>query len=151
MFENSFTVGTSITKVWDFYTQIRHLELITPPSIGLKIIHCSSPYIKDGHLVTISGKMILFDRKWTSKITISRLHQYVDEMTHGPFKKWRHTHNFEEVEGGLTLVSDKVEFELPNYLGGRLMEGLVKRNLQKIFDYRRLQTIQSLTTETTRK
>ena len=150
-FENSFTVGTSITKVWDFYTQIKHLELITPPSIGLKIIHCSSPYIKDGLLVTISGKMILLDRKWTSKITISRLHQYVDEMTNGPFNKWRHTHNFEEIEGGLTLVSDKVEYELPNYLGGRLTEGLVKRNLQKIFNYRRLQTIQRLTTETAGK
>jgi ligand-binding SRPBCC domain-containing protein len=96
-FENLFTVDTSIINVWDFYTQVKHLELITPPSIGLKIIHCSSPYIKDGLLVTVSGKMILFHRKWTSKITISRLYQYVDEMTNGPFKKWRHTHNFEEV------------------------------------------------------
>jgi hypothetical protein len=51
----------------------------------------------------------------------------------------------------MTLVSDKVEFELPNYFGGRLMGGLIKHNLQKIFDYRRLQTIQRLTTGTTRK
>lgn len=148
-FENSFTVGTSIAKVWDFYTQIKHLELITPPSIGLKIIHCPSSHFRDGLLVTLSGKMILLDRKWTSKITISVLHQYVDEMINGPFKKWRHIHTFEEVKSDLTLVIDNVEFELPNYFGGKMMEGLVRRNLQKIFDYRRSQTIQRLTSETT--
>lgn len=148
-FENSFTVGTSIANVWDFYTQIKHLEVITPPSIGLKIIHCPTSYIIDGLLVTLSGKMILFNRKWTSKITISGVHQYVDEMINGPFKKWRHTHIFEEVKSDLTIVSDKVEFELPNYFGGRVMEGLVKRNLQKIFDYRRSQTIQRLSSEST--
>ena len=148
-FENSFTVGTSIANVWDFYTQIKHLEIITPPSIGLKIIHCPTSYIMVGLLVTLSGKMILFNRKWTSKITISGVHQYVDEMINGPFKKWRHTHIFEVVKSDLTLVSDKVEFELPNYFGGIVMEGLVKRNLQKIFDYRRSQTIQRLSSQST--
>jgi ligand-binding SRPBCC domain-containing protein len=148
-FENSFTVGTSIVNVWDFYTQIKHLEVITPPSIGLKIIHCPTSYITDGLLVTLSGKIILFNRKWTSKITISGVHQYVDEMINGPFKKWRHTHIFEEVKSDLTLVSDKVEFELPNYFGGIVMEGVVKRNLQKIFDYRRSQTIKRLSSEST--
>lgn len=148
-FENSFTVGTSIANVWDFYTQIKHLEVITPPSIGLKIIHCPTSYIMDGLLVTLSGKIILFNRKWTSKITISGVHQYVDEMINGPFKKWRHTHIFEEVKSDLTIVSDKVEFELPNYFGGIVMEGVVKRNLQKIFDYRRSQTIQRLSSEST--
>ena len=53
-----------------------------------------------------------------------------------PYKLWRHTHRFSEVEGG-TVIADTVEYALPFGLLGRLVHRLrVARDLGEIFDYR---------------
>ena len=61
-FETSSTVSGPIANVTDFYTQIKHLELITythTSYLGLRIIQCpsSSSYMKGSILVTLSGKL----------------------------------------------------------------------------------------------
>ena len=54
----------------------------------------------------------------------------------GPFRSWRHTHTFREVEGGVEM-HDVVEYELPFGCLGRFVAGrLVRRKLEKIFEYR---------------
>ena len=61
----------------------------------------------------------------TSRITeLDRPHRFVDEQARGPFRRFRHEHTFESVEGG-TLMRDRVTFEAPFGLLGRLAERLV--------------------------
>ena len=36
-FINKFIINEDIEKVWEFYTDIRHLEIITPKKLNLKI------------------------------------------------------------------------------------------------------------------
>ena len=65
--------------------------------------------------MTISGRLVLYNSKWNSKISLvdpSKL-VYVDEMVKGPFKKWKHIHLFSEIGKNQTVVTDKIEFELP--------------------------------------
>ena len=47
-FEQSFKVNCSIDKVWKFYTDIKHLEIITPPDLKLQIIETSNKQIVEG-------------------------------------------------------------------------------------------------------
>jgi ligand-binding SRPBCC domain-containing protein len=54
----------------------------------------------------------------------------------GPYKSWRHTHTFRETADGIEMV-DRVEYELPFGILGRLAAGsLVRRELERIFEYR---------------
>lgn len=54
----------------------------------------------------------------------------------GPYKSWRHAHSFRETADGVEMY-DRVEYELPLGILGRLAAGwLVRRELEKIFEYR---------------
>ena len=145
-FEQSFKVNCSIDKVWKFYTDIKHLEIVTPPNLNLKVIETSDKQIVKGLRMTISGRLFLYNSKWNSIISlvdISR-HMYIDEMVKGPFKKWKHVHLFSEIGEIQTVITDKIEFELPFFILGKLMEGYVESNLKKIFEFRKIQTVNIL-------
>lgn len=152
-FEQSFMVNCSIDKVWTFYTNIKHLEIVTPPNLKLKIIETSNNHIVEGLRMTVSGRLVLYNSKWNSKISLVDVSKYVyiDEMVKGPFKKWKHIHLFSEIGKNQTVVTDKIEFELPFFFLGRLMEGYVENNLKKIFEFRKIQTVSILSNKSVDK
>ena len=92
-FHHSFVVEVPIDKVWDFYTDLRHLEVITPKRLDLKIIESSSNKITLGQTAYFSSK-ILTRITWKTKITACKPYTYVDEMSNLLFKYWKHTHVF---------------------------------------------------------
>jgi len=145
-FEQSFKVNCSIDKVWKFYTDIKHLEIVTPPNLNLKVIETSDKQIVKGLRMTISGRLFLYNSKWNSIISLVDIskHMYIDEMVKGPFKKWKHVHLFSEIGENQTVITDKIEFELPFFFLGKLMEGYVENNLKKIFEFRKIQTVSYL-------
>ena len=62
--------------------------------------------------------------------------RFVDRQLKGPYSLWRHTHTFEEVEGG-TRMTDHVEYAVPlGPLGSIARAIFVTRMVEKIFDYR---------------
>jgi ligand-binding SRPBCC domain-containing protein len=103
-FRQSFIVQSSIERVWHFYTDVRHLEIITPKQMDLKIISTTSQNIVQGQEIWVSGKIFEAMKirrafTWHSKITFLKEYEYIDEMLEGPFKKWRHLHQFHIVDG----------------------------------------------------
>jgi ligand-binding SRPBCC domain-containing protein len=145
-FEQSFLVNYGVDEVWNFYTDINHLEIVTPPNLKLKIIETSDRQIVEGLRITVSGRLALYNSKWYSKISLvdKSKYTYIDEMVKGPFKKWKHVHLFSEIGKNQTVVTDKIEFELPFFFLGKLMEGYVENSLKKIFEYRKIQTMKNL-------
>ncbi|TVP40097.1 SRPBCC family protein [Candidatus Nitrosocosmicus arcticus] len=145
-FEQSFMVNCHVDEVWNFYTDVKHLEIVTPPNLKLKIIETSDEQIVKGLQMTISGRLALYNSKWYSKISMVDVskYEYIDEMVKGPFKKWKHVHLFSEIGKNQTVVTDKIEFELPFFFLGKLMEGYVENSLKKIFEYRKIQTVKNL-------
>lgn len=144
-FRNSFIVKGSIERVWDFYTDVKHLETITPDKIDLKIINATDERIVLGQEIWISGKIITKIRStWHSKITLARPYEYVDEMLTGPFRKWKHSHKFYNINGKQTEIEDIVEFELPYGIIGRLLEGCAYKQIQNIFEHRKIATLNAL-------
>ncbi len=64
---------------------------------------------------TVTWRARHFGIWWTMTSTITefdRPHVFVDEQARGPFKRFRHVHRFEEVDGG-TRMTDEVSFEAP--------------------------------------
>jgi ligand-binding SRPBCC domain-containing protein len=54
----------------------------------------------------------------------------------GPYRRWVHSHRFASEEGG-TRMRDRVEYELPFGILGRLAHRLlVRRQLEDIFRHR---------------
>ena len=90
-FSHSFIVKSNIERVWDFYTNVKHLEIITPKEIDLKIIDTTSQNIVQGQEIWVSGKIFEAMKirraiTWHSKITFVKKYEYIDEMLEGPFK-----------------------------------------------------------------
>jgi ligand-binding SRPBCC domain-containing protein len=146
-FRQSFIVKSPIEKVWHFYTDAKHLEIITPKEIELKIISTTNQNIVQGQEIWVSGKIfekIRIRMGWHSKITFLKAHEYIDEMLSGPFKKWRHLHTFYNIDGKQTEIIDEIEFELPYGILGKLFEGHAYKQLQNIFEYRKIATVKAL-------
>jgi ligand-binding SRPBCC domain-containing protein len=63
--------------------------------------------------------------------------RFVDEQEHGPFKSWRHEHDFEHVDEKTTRITDRVTYAL--HLGpiGWLVDLLiVRRQVKRMFRQR---------------
>lgn len=75
--------------------------------------------------------------RMTSRITQMEVPDYfVDEQVKGPFRRFRHVHEFSQDSEG-TMMVDRIEFSAPFGLVGRLVERLVlARYLQKLITKR---------------
>jgi len=63
--------------------------------------------------------------------------RFVDRQLRGPYALWHHTHEFEPLPGGDTLMHDVVRYALPFGPAGALAHRLlVRRDLARIFDFR---------------
>jgi len=85
----------------------------------------TSGLINLGETVTWEATHFFVRQRLTSKITaFERPRMFVDEMQRGAFKRWRHTHLFEERDNA-TLLIDEVEYASPLGLLGKLVDALV--------------------------
>ena len=143
-FYHTFTVNADINRVWEFYTDIGHLEVITPPEIQLKMVRSTTGRkLAEGTEVWLTGVPVTRSN-WHSKITSLKPYVYVDEMLSGRFKVWKHVHSFRKIDEKNTEVIDEIDFELPYGFLGRMFEGYAYRQLEQIFEHRKQATIKVL-------
>jgi ligand-binding SRPBCC domain-containing protein len=143
-FIHKFIINEDIEKVWEFYTDIRHLEIITPKNLNLKIINTTNQKIILGQETIISAKIIIIEKIWRSKITFFQQYEYIDEMVEGPFIKWKHTHKFQRINKNKTEIIDKVEFSLPYGIFGKIGSIFFTKLLRQLFEHRKNETIKYL-------
>lgn len=81
--------------------------------------------MKLGETVTWRARHFGVPFRMTSRITAyDAPHRFVDEQVSGPFKRWWHEHVFEP-DGTGTVMTDRVEYQAPVPLVGRLVERAV--------------------------
>lgn len=142
-FRHSFKVNADINKVWEFYTNIGHLEVITPPHMQLRLVKSTHQKLVEGSEVWLTG-ILLIRSNWHSKITSLKPYKYVDEMLTGRFRVWKHVHGFRKIDENATEVIDEIDFQLHYGLLDRMFEGYVYSQLEKIFAHRKHATIKAL-------
>src|SRR5205807_6737176 len=107
---------------WDFYTDLSHLEKISPPAIHLRVLRSScDAKLTEGSDLWLEARQLI-RVKWHTRISYLRPFKYEDQMISGPFKIWNHLHTFVSINPQLTEVRDEVEFELRYGPLGRFFE-----------------------------
>jgi ligand-binding SRPBCC domain-containing protein len=87
----------------------------------------TSGLIGEGEQVTWQARHFGVPMKMTSRITALESPQsFTDEQVKGPFKAFRHVHEFEATSKG-SVMTDRVEFTAPFGILGRIVEKLVLR------------------------
>ena len=125
-------------EVFPFYADARNLERITPPFLRFRVHSTSDAEMRDGTLIDYRLRLHGVPVGWRSVIESWRPSDaFVDRQLRGPYALWHHLHTFAPHAGG-TLVRDQVRYRLPFGALGELVAGrLVRRDLARIFDYRR--------------
>lgn len=119
------TIKAPINKVFDLARNIDIHKLSTSKSKETAIDGVVSGLINKGETVTWRGKH--FGIYLTHKSIIPEMQiptYFVDEMLEGRFKKFKHTHTFQEKNGG-TIMTDKIEYETPFGIAGKLFDTTV--------------------------
>jgi ligand-binding SRPBCC domain-containing protein len=149
-FEHSSVIAAPRKKVFDFMADITNLPLVMPPHYRVEMTS-PTPKMKKGSEYEIRISRYGISALWGTVIEdFVPGEMFRDRQSYGPFSLWVHTHKFED-HGQGTLLTDLIEYDLSFGLLGKIAQDLfVRRDLQKVFEYRHTK-MQELLAEPTKK
>jgi ligand-binding SRPBCC domain-containing protein len=124
-------------RVFELFAAARNLERITPPWLRFEVVTRDPVRMEVGAVIDYRLRLHRIPLGWTSQIEVWEPgRQFVDRQLRGPYGLWHHRHTFAESGAG-TVVEDEVHYAAPFGLLGELAQPLlIKRDLERIFDYR---------------
>jgi len=137
LLERSQRIPAPVDEVFEFFADVRNLEQITPPWLHFRIT--SAPErVHGGAEIRYRLRLHGFPVRWVSRIeNWEPPHRFADTQIRGPYSHWHHTHTVEP-DGDGVVMRDRVRYSLPlGPLGDLAHRLLVRRDLSRIFDYRR--------------
>jgi ligand-binding SRPBCC domain-containing protein len=131
-------LALDVDQTFRFYSEIANLERITPPWLHFRILDPRPDALTAGARIEYSLVLHRFPVRWITQIDRwEPPHLFTDFQVRGPYRLWEHTHTFEPTERG-TLMRDTVRYAIPyGPLGALAHAAFVRRDLRRIFDYRR--------------
>jgi ligand-binding SRPBCC domain-containing protein len=152
VFERQTRVGAPFEDVWAFHSNISGLETLTPPWMNLVVENVRGPdgtpdpeILEAGSVAHLSMRPFGVGPRirWESHILEREEHDgaamFRDEMRHGPFRRWVHSHRF-FADGAETVVSDRVEYQLPYPPVGTALGPFARLGLEPMFRERHRKT-----------
>jgi ligand-binding SRPBCC domain-containing protein len=136
--ERSQRLELKVERAFDFFTDARNLELITPAWLRFEVVSEGPIEMGPGALIDYRMKLHGVPVRWRTRIDIwEPPARFVDVQLRGPYTVWEHTHTFEPDGERAVIIGDRVRYALPLGPLGRLAHAaIVKRDLERIFDYR---------------
>jgi hypothetical protein len=130
-------VKAPLEQTFDFFSDAFKLEAVTPAWLAFRMLTPGPIEVGPGTLLDYRLRVRGVPVSWRTRIeTWEPPRRFVDRQLKGPYKLWLHTHTFEGRDGG-TVVSDHVRYALPlGPLGELAHRAVVRRDLERIFDYR---------------
>ncbi len=125
-------------EVFAFFADARNLEAITPPLLRFRVVTPEPIAMGTGTLIHYRLRVHRIPVSWLTQITgWEPPYRFVDEQIKGPYALWHHTHTFEALDDGATLMRDLVRYRIGFGPLGALANALmVRRDVEAIFDYR---------------
>lgn len=135
-FEYSTLISAPVERVFAFHEEPGALEALTPPGQSLTVLHREGG-IQPGGIVVLKVRLGPFPVVWRARHTEYEQNRlFVDVQDSGPFRYWKHRHQFAPESGG-TRLTDSIEFSLH---GGPLADlaggWIAKRQLRAMFEHR---------------
>ena len=137
-------IPCSVKILFDFHADTNNLPLITPKDTSVKILKLETP-LKQGNEAVLRIKKGWLSFVW--ELTFEKVvypYIIIDVATRSPFKLFRHEHHFIEVNATHSILRDVVTFSLPFEPLSSLAVWFVKRDMQKMFDYRHNKTKEAI-------
>jgi ligand-binding SRPBCC domain-containing protein len=134
-----------LEEAFAFFAEAENLERITPTFLHFHTVTPKPIDLRSGTLIEYRLKLFGVPFRWRTRIEdFTPPVRFVDVQLHGPYKVWRHTHEF-AAEGSGARMTDRVEYQLPLGPLGSVAHALfVRRTLHKIFDYRNRKVVELL-------
>lgn len=132
-------LSCDLGTAWKFFSSANNLSEITPDDMGFIVLtEMKDDKIYEGMLIDYYISPLLgIKMKWQTEIIhVDFQKSFIDLQKKGPYKLWKHHHEFISNEEGV-LMKDTVEYELPFGVLGEMAHDLfVRKKLDYIFDYR---------------
>jgi ligand-binding SRPBCC domain-containing protein len=124
-------------EVFRFFARAHNLERITPSWLRFEVRATEPAQIQEGAVIHYRLRLHGVPLRWTSRIEEWAPDRgFVDRQIRGPYRVWHHRHTF-SADGDGTIIGDEVHYALPMGRLGDLAHALfVRRDLERIFDYR---------------
>jgi ligand-binding SRPBCC domain-containing protein len=139
LLERSQRVEVPVEQAFAFYADDRNLEPLTPPWVHFAITSPRPVTMQAGALLEYRLRLHGVPLRWRTRIDIwEPPHRFTDFQEKGPYSLWEHAHLFEPDGSGATIIHDRVRYAIPlGPLGTLAHRVFVRRDLERIFDYRR--------------
>ena len=132
-----------VDEAFAFFCDPLNLQRITPPELDLVVDELPRSGMGTGAEIAYRLRLWHVPFRWRTRVTEWKQdREFVDEAIMSPYRRWKHRHVLYP-EGTGTTMLDLLDYELPLPPLGELAHGLVRRQLERIFDYRE-STIQEL-------
>ena len=127
-----------VERVFEFYAQAGNLAVLTPPWMGFEVITPGPIEMRPGALIDYRLTLHGVPVRWRTRIAVWEPPlRFVDVQVRGPYALWEHTHTFERDGDDAALIGDRVRYAIPLGLLGRAAHAaFVRRDLERVFDYR---------------
>lgn len=138
--EFSTEIAVDTQTLFAFHIDTNNLPKITPPWIGVEILSLELPLHK-GSMVELDIRRFGFTQRW--KMIISELISptlICDKAVKSPFASFIHYHRFEAIDKTKSVLNDELIFSLPLYPLSLIAVPFIKKDMQKMFEYRHQQT-----------
>jgi ligand-binding SRPBCC domain-containing protein len=135
--ECEMTAPVAIQQAFALFEDPYNLAKVTPPWLDFRIVTPQRISMARGAEIDYTIRWVGMPVKWRTLITDYEPPElFVDQQIRGPYRLWRHRHEFRESPGG-TIISDRVDYRLPfGFLGDLAHARLVRRQLIDIFRFR---------------
>lgn len=127
---------TSVDEAFGFFCDPKNLQAITPPELDFQMDEPPEGAIGEGSTMGYRLRLWGVPFRWRTEIIEWRPgHSFVDTARKSPYQSWHHRHVLVP-QGDQTMMLDLVDYRLPFWPLGELAHPVVRRQLERIFDYR---------------
>jgi ligand-binding SRPBCC domain-containing protein len=124
-------------QTFELFADAFNLEALTPPLLRFRVLTPAPIELGVGTLIEYQLRLHGLPVRWLTRIEAwEPPRRFIDSQVRGPYELWHHTHEFEP-DGDGTLIRDRVRYRIGfGRLGELAHRAFVRRDLERIFDYR---------------